>query len=185
MILPRLRRLAWVATTILALSGIAQTVRADTGDVDTMDISISGTIVANGACTFNQGGTLQIDFGEVKLKPMGDNTVQLDGDYLKPLTTDFSCSGDSAGLLQMSFTSASGSYETFEGTEVLGADKGIVGIELLVNGTAQSMGTWFNVDSNNPPSLQAKLVQVSSTNSQNVVNGDVFTASGTLKLAFN
>lgn len=159
--------------------------QAKTGDTSSTNISISGTIVANGTCSFNQDGTVQVDFGEVKLKSSGSNTVQLDGDYLKPLTSGFACTGDSAGLLQMSFTSASGSYENYQGTAVLGVDKGIVGIELLVNGAAQNMGSWFTVDQNNPPTLEAKLVQVSDTNSNNVTSGALFTASGTLKLAFN
>ena len=85
----------------------------------------------------------------------------------------------------MKFTSTSGSYETWQGTAVMAVDKGIVGIEMQVNGTAQNMDEWFDVDPDAIPVLTAKLVQLSTTNSQNVVSGDKFSASGTLTLAFN
>lgn len=158
---------------------------ANTGDQYSLNINISGTLVANGSCTFNQGGTLNVDFGPVKLKNLGNNTVQLDGNYQRSLASDFSCSGDTAGLLQMQFTSASGSYGTYNGKQVLETNKGIVAIQLLVNGAAQSMGQWFNVDQASAPSLQAQLVQISTSNSSNVASGDTFSASGTLTMAFN
>lgn len=158
---------------------------ANKDDKYSLTINIDGTVVANGSCSFNQGGTLTVDFDEVKLKSSGSNTIALDGDYQRPLVSAFTCTGDTAGLLQMKFTSSSGVYETYNGTQVLGTDKGIVGIELLLNGTPQNMGVWFDVDQNAQPTLQVQLVQVSTTNSSNVVSGDTFTASGTLMLAFN
>lgn len=158
---------------------------ANQGDKYSLNINISGTLVANGSCTFNQGGTLNVDFGPVKLKNMGNNTVELEGNYQRPLTSDFTCSGDTAGLLQMQFTSASGSYQTYNGKQVLETSKGIVAIQLLVNGVAQSMGQWFNVDQASTQTLQAQLVQISTSNSNNVATGDTFSASGTLTMAFN
>lgn len=158
---------------------------ANSGDKYNADIAISGTLVVNGSCTFNQDGTVTVDFGTVKLKGGANNSVTLDGQYRRPLTSDFQCSGDSAGLLQMEFTSTSGAYETYNSTKVLGTDKGIVAIQLLVNGEAKNMGEWFTIDQNSPPSLQAELVQISTTNTNNVASGDVFAASGTLVMAFN
>ncbi|MBV6819325.1 fimbrial protein [Rahnella sp. PD12R] len=154
------------------------------GDNDSMDINITGTVVANGSCTFNQGGTLNVDFGEVKLMSSGTNTVELSGNYSKPLVSDFFCEGDTAGLLQMKFTSSSGSYETYQGAQVLAADKDVVGIELLVNGAPQNMGEWFTIDQSAAPALKAQLVQL-NTSSESIVSGDVFSASGTLTMAFN
>ncbi len=174
-----------VAALLLVPCGIIREAAANTGDQSSMNISITGTVTANGSCEFNQGGSLQVDFGQVRLKTTGATTVQLDGSYEQPLAASFTCSGDSAGLLQMKFTSSSGSYETYNGTKVLGTDKGIVGIELMVNGTAQTMDDWFSIDQKNPPALRAKLVQVSTENSKNVVSGDIFTASGSLVMAFN
>ncbi|MGL4429831.1 MAG: fimbrial protein [Silvania sp.] len=176
------RFVLWV---VIALGCLASAARANTGDKYKLDVAISGTVVANGSCNFNQGGTLNVSFGTVALENTGNNTVRLDGDYQRPLTSDFFCSGDTAGLLQMQFTSASGTYETYQGTKVLGTSKGIVAIELLVNGVAQNMGTWFNVDQASTQVLQAQLVQISTSNSSNVTSGDTFTASGTLTLAFN
>lgn len=155
------------------------------GNTASVNVNISGQLVANGSCTFNEGGAIQVNFGTVKLQGTGSSTVELDGNYLQPLTSTFTCTGDSGGLLQMKFTSATGSYETYSGIKVLGTDKGIVGIQLLVDGAAQEMGKWFDIDQAHPPVLQVKLVQVSTDNKSNVVSGDVFTASGTLTMAFN
>lgn len=158
---------------------------ANSGDQSSMNINISGTITSNGSCKFDQSGAQQVDFGEVRLQATSATGVQLDGNYQKPIASSFTCSGDSAGLLQMKFISTSGSYATYQGTKVLGTDKGIVGIELIVNGSAQTMDSWFTIDQNSPPDLEAKLVQISTDNAQNVVSGDVFTASGSLVMAFN
>lgn len=158
---------------------------ANSGDQSSMNINISGTITSNGSCKFDQSGAQQVDFGEVRLQATSATGVQLDGNYQKPIASSFTCSGDSAGLLQMKFISTSGSYATYQGTKVLGTDKGIVGIELIVNGSAQTMDSWFTIDQDSPPTLEAKLVQISTDNTQNVVSGDIFTASGSLVMAFN
>lgn len=172
------------AAILLAPVFSVQAAPGNAGDKDSMDINITGTVVANGTCTFNQGGTLQVDFGEVKLTG-SDSTFKLAGDYSKSLTSAFFCDGDTDGLLQMKFTSTSGSYETYQSAQVLAADKDIIGIELLVNGAPQNMGEWFTVDQSSMPVLKAKLVQLSTTSSESLVSGDVFSASGTLTLAFN
>ncbi|EOU9537986.1 fimbrial protein [Cronobacter dublinensis] len=158
---------------------------ANSGDQYSMNMNISGTITSNGSCKFDQSGAQQVDFGQVRLQATSATGVQLDGNYQKPIASSYTCSGDSAGLLQMKFVSTSGSYATYQGTKVLGTDKGIVGIELIVNGSAQTMDSWFTIDQNSPPDLEAKLVQISTDNAQNVVSGDVFTASGSLVMAFN
>ncbi|MFO6300198.1 fimbrial protein [Rahnella selenatireducens] len=173
------------AATLLASASNVQAAPGNAGDVNSMDINITGTVVANGSCTFNQGGTLQVDFGEVKLLNSGSNTVELSGNYSKSLVSDFFCDGDTAGLLQMKFTSTSGSYGTYQGAQVLEADKDIIGIELLVNGEPQSMGEWFTIDQTMAPNLKAQLVQLNTTTSGTLVSGDVFSAAGTLTMAFN
>ncbi|MDI7383821.1 fimbrial protein [Cronobacter dublinensis] len=174
-----------LAALLLMPSCIIQQSFANSGDQYSMNINISGTITANGSCQFSQGGAQQVDFGQVRLQATSATGIQLDGSYQKPIASSFTCSGDSAGLLQMKFISASGSYVNYQGTKVLGTDKGIVGIELIVNGSAQTMDSWFTIDQNSPPTLEAKLVQTSNENTQNVVSGDVFTASGSLVMAFN
>ncbi|ELY2794285.1 MrfF [Cronobacter dublinensis] len=162
-----------------------QAAYGDTGDVYTANINISGIVIANGSCNFIEDSSLLVDFNEVKLVATGDNIVELKGDYIKPVASDFTCSGDSSGTMQMEFNSSSGSYDNYNGTKVLPTDRGIVSVQLLVNGVAQSMGQWFSIDQKNPPTLQAKLVQTSTINTSNVISGDRFTASGTLVMAFN
>ncbi|MFA9594334.1 fimbrial protein [Citrobacter telavivensis] len=183
---------ARIFSTLLMASALlvlppAQAAPGSTGDKYSLDINMYGTLMANSSCTFNEGGPLQVDFGDVQLKEGDNNTVEVDGEYSKPMPSDFTCIGETGGLglLQMKFTSTSGSYETWQGTAVMAVDKGIVGIEMQVNGTAQNMDEWFDVDPDAMPVLTAKLVQLSTTNSQNVVSGDKFNASGTLTLAFN
>ncbi|MBB1200819.1 fimbrial protein [Enterobacteriaceae bacterium 89] len=154
-------------------------------DPYSLNVNISGTIVSNGSCKFNQGGTLNVDFGQVKLQGSGQNTVELQGTYQQPLTSSFTCTGDTAGLLQMKLSSVSNSYDSYQGKQVLTTDKGIVGIELLVDGNAQNAGEWFNITPDKPPVLKAQLVQLSTDNSKGVVSGNTFSASGTLTMAFN
>lgn len=173
------------AVVMLLLSSLSPTAWGNSGSKYNLNISIDGTIVANGSCKFNNGGSLTVDFGEVRLQAGANNSVTMEGSYRKPIASDFTCSGDSAGLLQMQFSNTGGTYKTYNGIQVLDTDKGIVGVELLVNGTAQNMGSWFTVDQKNPPALEAELVQTSTINSNNVVSGDTFTASGTLTMAFN
>lgn len=184
-IVPRIVQRLLLALLLLLPCSVVRHAVANTGDQYTLNISIGGTVVVNGSCKFNQGAGLQIDFGQVKLKTTSPTSVLLDGNYTKPLASSFTCSGDSAGLLQMKFISSTGSYEIYNGTKVLGTNKGIVGIALLVNGATQAMDSWFTVDQTNPPQLQAKLVQTSTENTKNVVSGDIFTASGSLVMAFN
>lgn len=176
----------WLAriATLWLISAIPVS-SADINDRYSMNIDISGTLVSNGSCTFNAGQSLQVDFHQVKLQRTGKTTVELTDSYLQPLASTFTCTGDSYGLLQMQLTSLSGSYQTYNGTNVLGTNKGIVAIELLVNNAPQNMGEWFTVDPTSPPALQAQLVQVSNDNSSSVVSGDTFSASATLTLAFN
>lgn len=174
-----------VAVAMLLFSSVSPTVWGNPGAKYTMNINIDGTIVANGSCKFNNGGGLTVDFGEVRLKAGANNSVTMDGNYRKPIVSEFTCSGDSAGLMQMQLSSSGGGYKTYNGVQVMDTDKGIVGVELLVNGSAQNMGAWFTVDQDNPPTLEAELVQTSMTNDNNVVSGDTFTASGTLTMAFN
>jgi hypothetical protein len=167
------------------LPGLNLTALANPGSTYSLNIAIDGTIMANGSCKFNQGGNLTVDFGEVRLQSNTDSTVTMDGTYRKPIVSDFTCSGDSAGLLQMKLSNSGGGEKTYNGVQVLDTDKGIVGVELLVNGVAQSTGSWFTINPDSPPSLEAQLVQTSTTNSSNVVSGDTFTTAATLVMAFN
>lgn len=180
-----LRVLSLFLTTAGLLLSPCTAVHADTGSKYNLNINMTGTVMANGSCVFNQGGTVTIDFLQVKLKGASNNNVELDGDYVKPLATEFTCTGDTAGLLQMRFNSASGTYVTHGGTQVLSTTSNLIGIQLLVNGEAQSMGEWFDINQSSPPTLEAQLVQLSTDNTEDVKNGDTFSASGTLIMAFN
>jgi len=180
----KLNTLALCLMTML-LPGLNTTALANKGSTYSLNITIGGTITANGSCKFNQGGALTVDFGEVRLQGNADNSVTMTGVYRKPIVSDFTCSGDSGGLLKFKLSNTGGGEKTYNGVQVLDTDKGIVGIELLVNGVAQSTGSWFTVNQDSLPSLEAQLVQTSTSNSSNVVGGDTFTAAATLVMAFN
>lgn len=126
---------------MLFFSCMSPAALGNTGSTYDLNINIDGTIVANGSCQFNNGGSLTVDFGEVRLKAGTSNSVTMEGSYRKPIASDFKCSGDSAGLLQMQLSSTGGSYKTYNGVQILDTDKGIVGVELLVNGAPQNMGS--------------------------------------------
>jgi len=155
---------------------------AATGKQFKMNINISGTVVANGSCTFNQGGKITVNFGQVIIQKSSDSTYQLEGNYEQVLASDINCTGDTAGLLQLRFTSATGNYTTVANKKVMGVDKGPVGIELLVNDSVQSMDEWWALDQDSPPVLKARLVKL---NDDSFSSGDTFNASGTLTMAFN
>lgn len=98
--------LCLIATALLP--GFNPAALANPGSTYSLNIAIDGTIMANGSCKFNQGGALTVDFGEVQLQGSADNTVTMNGTYRKPIVSDFTCSGDSAGLLQMKLSNTGG-----------------------------------------------------------------------------
>lgn len=162
------------------------------GEQFTMDIHISGTVVATGSCSFNTGGASSsssdlIEFGNVRYT----NAIGfwLEGKYRKPLNSDMSCIGDTEGTVTMTFNSTSGTAIDFNGHKLLpvltdstGTISNNLGIQLLVDGIVQDVGTAFYVDMSAPPLLEAELIQTGA--SDTVHNGDVISSSASLTMAF-
>ncbi|QPJ99572.1 type 1 fimbrial protein [Enterobacter mori] len=152
-----------------------------------MDIDISGTVVATGSCSFNQGGSVGVDFGSVKYSTFSGNTLQ--GEYTQPLPSSLNCTGDTDGNVQMKLDSAGGSYHVWNEHTILpvltgkGSESISLGIGLQVNGAEVDCGKWFSIDLDAPPDLMVSLIQYGD--GSDFVDGDTFTASGTLTVAFN
>lgn len=155
----------------------------DQGDQFSMDINMSGTVVANGSCTFNQGGTVDVDFGDVKYRSTADGDV-LDEEYSKVLVSDMTCSGDTEGTSIM--TLDGGTYTHYNGHTVLSVKAGgkvsDLVIELEVDGAVKDIGSAFTVDLQKPPVLVAKLIKIGNDSLPNDVT---LNSSATLTMAFN
>lgn len=153
-----------------------------------MKINISGTVIATGKCTFDNRGELsKVSFGDVRY----NNTSLrfLEGDYRRPLASNMSCSGDSAGNTQMTFSSMDNSSVSYEGKALLpvrdnnaGRQSPDLAIRLWVNGVVQNINKGFTVDMTNQPKLDAELVQIG--NGKSFVSGGTFSASATLTMEF-
>ncbi|EGT5658710.1 fimbrial protein [Citrobacter braakii] len=188
-ILYLLRQMVILSFCLTVLSvGNVQAKPRDTGDQFTMAINISGKVVANGACTFDQKGTLAVDFSDVKYKTDSSRNT-LEGTYIQPLASSMSCSGDSEGKTQMKLDTTTGEVVSYLGVNLLpvmnasSSQSDSLGIRLQVNGTSQSVGEWFDVDMKNPPALKAELVQFGD--GSDFIDGSTFTANATLTMAFN
>lgn len=177
---------AVIAGVLLALSVPAL---GDTGDKVTMKINITGTVVATGSCTFNETGPLAVDFGIVEYGTGGGKNSLMEG-YRKTLTSSMTCTGDTEGSAAMTLFSGSGSIVNYQGNKLLpvknddgGSQSQDLAIRLLVNSDVQDINTAFAVDMNDPPQLEAEVVQIGSGSS--FVSGSTFSANATLTMAFN
>lgn len=164
----------------------AKRLRTDSATEFKMDISISGTVTANTSCTFNQGGTINVDFGEVKYKSTaGTNT--LDGTYRQALSSALTCDGETSGSATMTLSSTKQDGVDFGGHKLMGTlvndiASSDLAIAFEVNGTVQDINVPFAVNMENPPVLTAELVQVGS--GSGLVNDADISASATLTLGF-
>ncbi|EQB4817741.1 TPA: hypothetical protein ACPYV0_004433 [Citrobacter amalonaticus] len=150
-----------------------------------MDIRISGTVVANGSCSFGQEQST-IDFKEVNFAIV-NGVMALTTPYREPLPAAMTCSGDSAGA-QMTFSSSAGAAVDYEGHKLLpvsindsnaGSE---LGIRLLVNGEIQDLNAPFAVDVQTQPTIEAELVLVG--NGDGLISGARISASATLLMEF-
>lgn len=166
---PLTRSLGLVGILMLALP-VAQAAKRDTTNVQ---INISGTIVANAHCNFGQNRPITVEYGDVY-------SSEIAGDaYRKKLNYNVSCSGDADGKsiqLQLAGTGAG-----FDGS-LLKTDANGLGIKILRNGSQMTLGQWYDLNPNSPPTLEGVLVKQDGASFD---NGQEFNASATLKVAYN
>lgn len=144
-----------------------------TMDPTTIAISASGTVVANGRCLFSSDKSVAVNFGDVFVSEIAS------GIYRQPINYSLSCSGDDGGKsiqIQLAGTGAN-----FDST-VLSTDAIGLGIKLLRNNTQMELGRWYDVDPALPPKIESLLVVEKDAT---FANGQDFSATATLKVAFN
>lgn len=159
----------------LALAGLLAFPPTVQAKMDTTDvkISISGTVVANGRCSFAGGNPITVEFGDVYISDIAA------GKYRQPLNYSVACSGDAGGkAIQMQL---SGTGADFDGT-LLGTDAKGLGIKLLWDKSQMDIGKWYDLDPAAPPTLEGELVKQKGADFS---NGQEFNASATLKVAYN
>lgn len=182
------RQFSLLAVMLLSLSPLGQAKGlGDSGDQFTMNIHISGTVIATGTCTFVEKGTVAVEFGDVEYSTGADNV--LEGSYVKTLETGMNCSGDVEGKAQMKLDTTTGTDITYNNQKLLpvtyseGSISASLGIRLLADGAVKNAGEWFDVDLNSPPKLEAELVQTGD--GKDFTSGREFSESATLVMAFN
>lgn len=152
-----------------------------------LNINISGTIVANGSCTFSGDKTANVDFKEIDFATV-NNKPTLSGTYRESVPSVMTCSGDYAGKTQMSIISAGGNTVDYQGQKLLpvtvaeGESGQEIAIRILVNGDEQDINIPFAVNMSSPPVIQAELVQVGDGST--LVSGSQINASATLVMEF-
>lgn len=179
--------LAMLATLMLLSGEVQATGIKEAGDQFSLNINISGTVISSGSCTFDQQGTSEVDFGDVKYSKTPTGTT-LQGSYLKDLTSGMTCTGDTEGGAVMTLSSKDQKSVAYNGhklltTSVNGAASTDLAIQLLVNGVAQDINSAFTVDMQNPPKLAGELIQVGD--GSGLINDADISASATLTMAFN
>ncbi|TFZ49510.1 hypothetical protein E5C26_15855 [Serratia proteamaculans] len=158
-----------LALASLLLSGTALAKMDDT----TINVKISGTVVANGSCTFTGTGPIAVEFGDVFINDIKDSA------YKQRLPYTLVCKGDPGGkAIQMKLT---GTAADFDGTLLKTDAKGL-GISLQNGGTALALNQWVDVDPAAPPKFDAVLVKQKDADFQ---NGQAFNGSATLIVGFN
>lgn len=178
-----------IATLILLCSAPAMALngRGAAGDQFKMNINISGSVVVTGSCTFDSASQSveSVNFGNITYYSV--NGFTLVGEYRQPLNSGMTCTGDTDGSTIMTFSSSAGTVVDFNGKKLLpvalnGVNSNNLGIELLVDGKVQDIGTAFDVDMATPPTIEAELVQIGSKDT--VSNSAILSAAASLTMAF-
>lgn len=158
-----------LALASLLLSGTALAKMGDT----TVNVKISGTVVANGSCTFTGTDPIAVEFGDVIIKDIKDSA------YKQSLPYTLVCKGDPGGkAIQMKLT---GTAADFDGTLLKTDAKGL-GLRLQKDGKTLTLNQWIDIDPAAPPKFDAVLVKGKDASFQ---NGQAFNGSATLIVGFN
>ncbi|WP_368547372.1 fimbrial protein [Klebsiella pneumoniae] len=138
-----------------------------------IDVSISGTIVATAACKFSGQNPISIEFGDVYINNISNES------YKKEISYKLTCNGDSGGKkTQMQFSGTT----NFLDSSALNTDVKGLRIKLYANNTSISVNKWFDFDIANMPKLYAVLIKDKNAS---LKNGQEFNATATLKVSYN
>ncbi|GAA0342440.1 hypothetical protein L9H26_12060 [Morganella psychrotolerans] len=160
------------------------------GDENRLKINISGTVVATGRCVFRNHGSPDIDFGDIRFSSAsGVNNIS--GSYVRPLDTDMTCTGDTAGTTYFRLDTINNGPIGDNGRKSLPVKVGGImatdpnlAIRLLVNGKQQDINTNFTIDTLNLPKLEVELVQI-HPDDISWVNGQKISSEAILTMSFD
>lgn len=131
-----------------------------------------GTLIESPPCTINDGGMVDVDFGE----RVGVNKV--DGvNYLKTMDYRITCEPGATGL-DMALT-LSGVQTGYDAAAVQ-TDLPDLGIRVLQNGKPFTINTPLSVDPKSPPTLEAVPVKTPGA----TLTEGAFVATATLKAEY-
>ncbi|XTZ38505.1 fimbrial protein [Salmonella enterica] len=140
---------------------------------DRVSINLSGTVIATASCTFSDANPIQVEFGDVY-----ENEIDR-GIYQQPMPWQVTCKGDPDGkMIQMR---VSGTVASFNGNNLKTSESGL-SIKLLKGSAPLMLNQWFDLDTNNPPQLNAVLEKASGARFQ---DGQTFNTTATLEVAYN
>ncbi|HCM63137.1 MAG TPA: hypothetical protein DIT05_11430 [Morganella sp. (in: Bacteria)] len=176
------------------LSGAATTdasaVPRKPGDQTALKINISGKVIAFAKCSFRNQVSPNIDFGDIRYSSVS-GTNNISGTYVRPLDSDMTCTGDTAGTTYFSLDTINNGPIGDNGYKSLPVKVGgmmvtdpNLAIRLLVNGKQQNVNTNFSVDLQNLPKLEVELVQL-HPDAISWVNGQKISSEAVLTMNFD
>ncbi|ENZ0349414.1 fimbrial protein [Morganella morganii] len=171
-----------------AVSPAAFSVPRKAGDENWMKINISGSVIASGSCTFKDSSPQVIEFGDIRYSSVS-GVNNLSGSYKQPISSEMTCSGDTAGNTRFRLESRHGTPVSDGSHQLLPVYIGTgrtpnLGIRLLVNGKPQDVNTDFAMDIQHLPVLEAELIQL-HPDDNTWMNGQSIYSHAALIMSFN
>ncbi|EJD6037130.1 fimbrial protein [Morganella morganii] len=171
-----------------AVSPAAFSVPRKAGDENWMKINISGSVIATGSCTFKDSSPQVIEFGDIRYSSVS-GVNNLSGSYKQPISSEMTCSGDTAGNTRFRLESRHGTPVSDGSHQLLPVYIGTgrtpnLGIRLLVNGKPQDVNTDFAMDIQHLPVLEAELIQL-HPDDNTWMNGQSIYSHAALIMSFN
>lgn len=135
----------------LLLVGVCGTVLAE--EVKT-DMTFHGTLIAPPPCTINDGGMVEVDFGDrVGIDKVDGNNYRQKMNY--QITCEKQGSGDKNGTLTLSLNGGAAAFDK----DSLATDKADLGIRVYRDNNPFTPNTWIDIELSHPPVLEAVLVK--------------------------
>lgn len=176
-----------IFASLIILSIFKNASPAYAAEVSSVDLNITGTIVANTTCTFSAGDSVEVKFGNVEFESVGDRKL-IKGDYRQTLNANMTCKDYAGQALQMTLKSVDGNIIQYQGHSILPAtvnNKSAgddLAIRLLVDDQVKDFNSSFAVDVEAQPNIEVELVQTGDGAS--FFNGANITAGAVLLLEF-
>lgn len=141
-------------------------------ETKTVQVSISGTVVANGSCSFQGGKSMEINFGNVYVDEIKAGTRKENINYT------INCEGDAGGkTISMKLKGSAASFDS----GVIKTDTAGLGIRFLKDGQKQAINAWFSINPASPPVIQAQLI---SDDKEKFDDGKAFSSTAMIEVNY-